>query len=141
MKSQEEFVMECRRIRDGLIRSALEETGQQLKAQGHDYKLTDDPMPPLHPLHIPPYGALTLLVFSKNVNWNELEGFPFPKVPYISFGLSLAERKAEVFVHPASEDQIGQRTSRTTGRYTLEELTSETIEREVNNFLTEILLQ
>ena len=143
MLTQDQFVREFIKLRDGMIRSTLERVGQQLRSQGHEYQLNDDPILSTHPALSPPYGSLNLRIFPKDVDWVALERFgPLNKVPFISFGLNLAERKVAVFVNPSSEgNRYGTRTIRTTNHYTLEEMTPEVVEREVEQFIKEIPLE
>ena len=85
----------------------------------------------------PPYAGITLEVFPSDVDWKAIERLkPFNKIPSITFGLDLSQRKVDVFVHPDCESgksilRVGPRVTRSANLYVLDNVTAEVVQQEV----------
>lgn len=101
LETQESLIKNFIALRDGVIRSTL---GRQLTRQGHGYNI-DEGVQLSRPVSMrPPYAELTLEVFPSDDDWKSIERLrPFNRIPSITFGLDLSQRRLDVFVHPNCE--------------------------------------
>jgi hypothetical protein len=131
------------RINTQILRPVLTRIGERIKTEGHEYELEDGPVQTQWALISVPYGSIALKVFPKDVNWKEISKLDLcNKIPFISFGLSLGDRKLEAFVNPVCEgNRFGQRQLGPISYYDLSEVGSEAIRQEVDNFLKSIPLE
>ncbi|HWS56366.1 MAG TPA: hypothetical protein VN228_19665 [Pyrinomonadaceae bacterium] len=142
MQKAEDFLKDYRRVRDDVIRPTLEAVGQQLREQGHNYEIIDGPMPVRNSLLQPRSTEnISLRVFVKEADWNRIGMFDLlNKVPFVSFGALLLERRVEAFICPESEGRYGQWRPRAIDTFTLEQVTKDVIERQVAQFFREMPL-
>lgn len=124
--------------------TALSDIGRQLQQQGHDYRIEDTVRLPPGTLAAPPYAGVTLEVYPSDVDWKAIERFRLiNKIPSITFGVDLSQRKVAVFVNPNCESgssiiRTGPWTIKNVNYYDLNEVTKEIINHEVKEFLPKI---